>query len=351
MQVKTWAFPWASLRMLVTEGEIIRPPEVALSLWNEWAGLVVDVRSMTVVSYAWPSAHDTPELRLQDFALTSCDVWPLDDGVAMRLTCLYDDNMVAQWLLSTEKYLLADERRWIADRSFASLFHEAWAATPECASVVLTPGYTHRFSLLHPDARHVTPIDQPRVVYTGSRRLDTFAIDWVLAMPTPPRLSASHLGDLISDLDDDWMEAGLHVYNAQHDTLMVIKHPSHDHVAFLKGNTVHMIQRVLDLVSAGLHGEFVSYYPEYERLVDHLSDFYNALELKLWEGTERFHVWRSTKKRQPMPSAWYQAFLHGTERAYDVWRHEMKHRFPDFLDRMPFWNQGRDVPHVNWQYL
>jgi hypothetical protein len=343
--IKAWPSPWTHLRMLVVEADQATTP-----LYKEWAGIVVDTKAMKVVSYAWPNVEpDTPARRMELDAECTCDVRELDDGVAMRYTCLVNERGEKEWVLSTEKYLLAHERRWLADRSFGQLFDEVWGS-----GTMLDEGYTHRFTLLHPDARHVVPICRPEILYTGSRRMSDFAIEWLVAMPTPTPKTGS-LRDILKQMESHgWMNAGVQFYDARADRLLHILNPDFQYVAELKGNTVHMIQHVLHLICTnGEVAAFLQFFPEYLALAEHLGLFVQLLGLELWSRSDEFARWQRTKNRPKLPSPWYQAFLAASRgaaltmaMAYDVWRYEMKLRFPDFNERMAFWNQGLQIPSV-----
>lgn len=405
VQIKSCSAPFQHLILLAVEREhLLDIPDAhpMYPILHEWNGIVIDTRTCRVVSYAYPVAEvdsASQRLRLSDLSdKNRFMINPSFDGSLFRLshlttsgsaptvpssTSLADDMDSEQvsasagsvWVLSSEKFLIAHERRWIAQKSLGALFEEAALGAPTgsshplevaralalslLANVPEPERYTHIFMMMHPEHRHVVPFSIPSIVYMGSRNLQTmqieFLIDLVEARFVPPQLSnIASSGDVVRHLQElsTWVNPGVRIYDRAADRLTLIDNPQFHRVSDLKGNTVHMIQHVLQMVLWGLTSSlqkledgpaggvcsafelglargvnvgdlvaplgpsdthalyFAFYYPEYIPLIKHLDAFVNRLYVMLNQDEEidAFVQWQKSPiaTRTRMCNPYYQ---------------------------------------------
>ena len=142
------------------------------------------------------------------------------------------------------------------------------------------------------------------------------------------------------------------MFDPLQDRCVSLVHPDFDHVASLKGNTVHMIEHILSLLEDDI-APFKFYYPEYTNLIQHLTEFSMHLQLLGIAGQPDFKKWLKNK-RPRLQSKWYQYFTQfpkvNVRLMFQIWRDEMNRKF-NLTEKMPLWNQGLDIPSVTWDFV
>jgi hypothetical protein len=374
-------------------------------MYTEWNGILIDIDSKKVVSYGCPLAlQETVEHRLTWTAefLQQCSVQPFIDGSAFKLSWIG-----GKWVLSSEKFAHAHERRWIGQRSLGDLFDEAWGEASYEDLLGAVPDsrqYTHVFLMMHPQHRHVVPCNQPTLRYVGSRDLRTF--EWVV-LETIPFFVLPTVHDIVSAESivqylshSNWMHPGLRIYHKETDSLLQIDNPDFLRVASLKGNTVHMIQHVLQMVlhafttqsilswSPGLPGEvqsifeagvqegvnvmdlhlihqtpqtdliyFLFYFPEYLGLAQHLYRFVNAIYLDLNSDERIANYKQCAREKIHLSPLWYHflksAYLPGhTSRKREISRVVLPPMYWNSKQVYDLWRleleRGLSIPHHEW---
>lgn len=347
------------------------------ALLREWNGLTIDSEVQTqdptqgqtqghrILSYGFPVTDvDTTTQRMWLAQLPasqwqSCQTTMIPDGSIIKIVWYRD-----AWLVSTEKYVTAHDRRWIGSKSLGQLFEEVWSRDDMnalLASVPRATEYTHVFTLIHPENRHVVPYQHGTLIYMGSRHMSTFHVDvldsiqskW-MTLPPLPLQSLSEVTSWIQK-QSTWLFPGIRLYFPESDRLLQIQNPHFHHVADLKGNTIYMIQHIIQyvlwgytlmpeilgisstdgkpgdhlaLIEFGLRRgvnlldtghvssnepsethvlSFMLYYPEYIPLIQQLYRFVDRLYLYLHQDHvfHGYQTWKSNARALKLNAPWY----------------------------------------------
>lgn len=308
--------------------------EFSPDFWNhlsfEWSGIIVDTDELKVVAYGLPNIiEDTPQIRIslmnqlenqmQEYEkrnqASSFAFQESNDGHLIRVYRWKD-----QWHYGTEKFLDASMRRWISEFDFFHLFLDVLnhhGMTREQFEAMLPVNQaTHVFKIHHPACRQITPLQEPRLFYLGTRR----APDWSWFFEGAferfqiPREPLRRMEQVTNEMQyklqqpKSWTFPGFWILDLNHDRVVQIYNPDYVAVQALKGNTVEMIVHILDLMIQERDEAFVQFFPEYTALLIDLIQCMEAVDWVVHKHKNDFEEWMRLEARPRMHSEWFQVF-------------------------------------------
>lgn len=344
------------------------PRTIPMPVLMEWHGIILATDTMKVVSYAQSRpAEDTANTRwgwsqrLEQFP-GSLTMSPTIDGTLIR--CF---RWQGQWRLATDKFPDAAERRWIGPRFFSELFQETvlacglgWEAFEALLDSTLSESsehVTHVFKFLHPANRMVIPVDHPQLFYLGSRRSSHWASLEVVEPFRPwliQSVTISAVGDVTRTMEtslaaaaEEWLFPGVTVSDPLTGQSTLVTHPAYQQVAQLKGNTVHMTVRMLEiLLGSGEEIEhFLHCFPEYSPSMADLQILRDEILAMLDRLDVDDHAWRRIREGR-MSAPWYELWRQGVDANALTFYKVIKAVLPDDYNWTSL-NQGQGLGDVD----
>jgi len=195
----------------------------------------------------------------------------------------FDDG---QWRVSTSSVIDAHKAPINnTELSFGELFLTEFARIrPSAESPFdgLDKDCTYMFELCSPYNRVVVPHTEPKIYHIGTRNnktLEELNVD--IGIQKPKEYKFNSIADcVVAAKELSFCEEGYVVLD-QHWNRVKIKSPAYVRVFAMGNNGLITPTRIIDLLRAGEQDEFLTYYPEYQNIVDNVQKQLYNLELSL----------------------------------------------------------------------
>ena len=233
-----------------------------------------------IYSYYEIQNNDNRDVQDTISDLKSQEVLEFLDG-----TCIRVYFYGGQWRIATRGHTDASKAKWSSEKSFKTLFDEVVTKQPGFSYDNLNKGYTYVFLLHHTENKIVCPITSNEVylleVYDNSTlsRIDIL-VDGILS---PKVLNITNMNDLTVFLElNDETTKGVYIRNSSGHRMFILN-KLYEERQKLKGNTLDMNKRYLELRSSNRHFDFLQQFPEY-------SDIVSELEKNINDNIRHIHV-------------------------------------------------------------
>jgi hypothetical protein len=222
-----------------------------------------------------------------------------------------------EWHISTNGMI--DAREADASIDFNKTFYDLFMEAKEKASLdfgVLNINFTYMFELTSPYNRMVVPYSETQITHIGTRdniSFKEYEIDiWI---KKPKKYKFNSLEDCIENAKTlPFDEEGYVVVDRQFNRVKV-KSTAYLSAHHLKNNGVVTYSRVLDMIRAEQHDDFLAIFPEYREHFDKVLSKYTELLSECCKGIEYaannkfptrkdFAVWATRHKYPALLFAW-----------------------------------------------
>lgn len=200
--------------------------------------------------------------------LSSFEVLEFLDGTCIRM--YYHDG---EWRVATKGHTDASKAKWSSEKSFLTLFEEALQNYPEFSRENLNKERTYVFLLQHVENKIVCPVESNRVYLLEVYENSTLnrVVESVTGVEEPKVLTVANSNELTVFLElNDETSKGVYLRNKENSQRLFILNKLYDERQKLKGNTLDMNKRYLELRSANRHYTFTQQFPEYGNIVEEL---------------------------------------------------------------------------------
>lgn len=202
--------------------------------------------------------------------LDNYEVLEFLDGTCIRV--YFYNN---EWRVATKGHTDANRAKWSSEKSFATLFEEALENHSEFSYDNLDRKYTYVFLLQHTENKIVCPVEENRVylleAYDNStlQRVDVS----VQGVDSPKVLEVKSRADVsvFLELNDETIK-GVYIRNRFTGRRMFVLNKLYEERQRLKGNTLDMHKRYLELRCGNRHHTFATQFPEYVDIVSGLEE-------------------------------------------------------------------------------
>jgi hypothetical protein len=176
---------------------------------------------------------------------------------------------------------MIDAREAEASKDFNKTFYDLFAEAKEKASLdfdTLNRDYTYMFELTSPYNRCVVPYNETEITHIGTRDNISFKeYDLDIGVKKPKKYSFKSLDDCIENAKVLPFDEEGYVVVDKFWSRIKIKSVSYLSAHHLKNNGVVTYSRVLDMIRAEQHDDFLSIFPEYREHFDKVLSKYVEL--------------------------------------------------------------------------
>ena len=217
--------------------------------------------------------NDNQEVQDSLNSLSNYEVLEFLDGTCIRV---YFHN--GEWRVATKGHTDAGRAKWSSEKSFLALFEEALENHPDFSYDNLNRGNTYVFLLQHTENKIVCPVEANRIYLLEVYDNSTFSRieESVSGVDNPKTLEVPNSNDLsvFLELNDETIK-GVYLRSRNSGHRLFILNKLYEERQRLKGNSLDMNKRYLELRSGNRHHTFLQQFPEYSDIVKELEQNIN----------------------------------------------------------------------------
>lgn len=190
------------------------------------------------------------------------------DGTCIRM--YFHNN---EWRVGTKGHTDASRAKWSSEKSFQSLFEESLLNHPDFVKESLNRDYTYVFLLQHTENKIICPVESNRIYLLEVYNNLTLqrVSESVVGLDTPKSLNITNSNELhvFLELNDETIK-GVYLRHKNSGHRVFILNKLYEERQRLKGNSLDMHKRYLELRSCNRHFNFAKQFPEYKDIASEL---------------------------------------------------------------------------------
>lgn len=192
------------------------------------------------------------------------------DGSCIRM--YYFNNT---WNVGTKGHTNAEKSKWSSEKNFLLLFQEALVNYPDFNTEVFDKNNTYVFLLQHTENKIVCPVDANKIylldVYNNQDMVKLNSKNLNLNVDTIMNLTIKNVNDIKIFLElQDISNKGIYINNKNNNDKLFVFNKLYDDRQKIKGNTLDINKRYLNLRCGNRSHKFLEQFPEYYETIKQL---------------------------------------------------------------------------------